>query len=490
MKASVVLPLLLLGIYGKVPPVVAQSPGAFTATGAMTTARWGHTATLLSNGKVLIAGGSTSASPNAGVVSAELYDPSTGTFSPTGNMIVTRRGHTATLLPDGKVLIASGDGGGSALGTAELYDPSTGSFTLIGNLNPGPGWRHAVLLANGKVLFAGGPKAELYDPATGVFASTGVYAEARLDSVDTATLLPDGRVLITGYCMTPELYDPVTGTFSLTGPLTGCDNVYTEATLLVNGKVLFVGNIESNYFPAAEMYDPANGTFTQLAGAPVAASSPATLLSDGTVLITGGVFIGGGGSAAAWLYDPATGKFASAGRMTIGRDGHSATLLPDGTILIAGGFGPRPPSVGLPTTEVPLLATAEIYTPPVLAPAPVLFSLSGDGRGQGAILHAGTARVVSASNPAAVGDALEIYCTSLIDGSVIPPQVTIGGRLAEVLSFGKVPGFAVRPPRSRSTSGVNQVNVRVPSGIAPGPAVPVRLMYLGRPSNEVTIGVR
>jgi uncharacterized protein (TIGR03437 family) len=157
--------------------------------------------------------------------------------------------------------------------------------------------------------------------------------------------------------------------------------------------------------------------------------------------------------------------------MISARAGHTATLLPSGQILIAGGGS---------GDNSPALSTAELYTPAQLISAPALFSMSGDGTGQGAIWHATTGMLASATNPAGAGEILSMYTNNLIDGGVIPPQVAVGGWLAEILYFGPAPGYP----------GYYQVNFRVPIGVSPGSAVPVRLNYLNRTSNEVSVSVQ
>jgi hypothetical protein len=480
---------------------IAQSAGAFTAGSNMTTARSQHTATMLADSTVLIAGGYNSSGP---VSNAEVYDSVTDAFTPTGAML-NDSVNTATLLADGRVLL---------VGThAQLYDPSTRTFTATGIGTAIHGCA-GTLLGNGKVLFTDDPppygpsaNAELYDPDTGAFVPTGPYASidiARLDhgiapsyggwDCRRAILLADGRVLVAGG-VAAEIYDPHTDTFSLTGTMAqypgGIRTTLppwgdpSRATLLFNGIVLFSGG-DGDLGPSTEawLYNPLTGTFITTGRMSTPRSeNTTTLLPDGTVLAAGSYEPGGyvfpnpEAIGTTEFYNPATETFVRAAEMSTSRFGHTATLLADGKVLIAGGTTGyyAPPNKGYT-----YLSTTELYTPGVVIPAPALFSFSGDGRGQGAIWHAATGLIAWPGNPAVAGEILSMYTTSLADGGVIPPQVVIGGHLAEILFFGAAPGYL----------GYYQVNFRVPSGVAPGPAIPVHLTYLGRPSNEVTIAVQ
>jgi len=352
------------------PAPSVPSAGNFTAVGDMTTSRADHTATLLLNGKVLIAGGEGDGFQD--LASAELYDPSTRTFAPTGNMITPRYAHSATLLADGRVLIAGGrqDGTrGTSVFTAEIYDPSTGAFTATGDLISIGGEVYAppsgvtTLLPDGRVFVAASNNAEVYDPHNGSFTPTGPYANLSDAYGTTVTLLTNGKVLVTGCsdaygsCSVgvTELFDPQSGTFGVTGPMMVKyypDYGYT-ATLLTDGRVLFLGSGDFD-FADAEVYDPAAGTFA-FTGSAIESHeiAPASLLIDGTVLIAGGQVTGGDGSGFAELYVPASGTFEAAGGMTAGRHSHTATPLPDDTVLITGGFSgwPNPTS------------SAEVYKP-------------------------------------------------------------------------------------------------------------------------------
>jgi WD40 repeat protein len=295
--------VLVTGGFGSSAELYDPASRTWALTESMSDLRYDHTATLLKNGKVLVVGGSVAFTTHA---SAELYDPATGTWSATGSLNNARRGHTATLLPDGKVLVAGGffdmpgtTTGGSSLATAEIYDPASGAWTLAGSLATRRFGHSATLLPNGKVLVAGGndwfhagplSSAELYDPASESWTATGSLAYPR--SRPRATLLPSAKVLVLGNDndagpFTAELYDPATGTWTMTGNL--AHQGYGTATLLASGKVLVTGGYNAGTYSTAEVYDPASGTWTatdSLNGQRF--NHTATLLNDGTVLIAGG----------------------------------------------------------------------------------------------------------------------------------------------------------------------------------------------------------
>jgi hypothetical protein len=499
--------------------IMAQTRASFAPAGEMTAARSFHTALLLNDGKVLITAGDAGSERTM-----ELYDPADprgATFKAIGTTLHNM--YTTTLLDDGRVLVVGSDqfsGDAPDATIAQLFDPRQRTTTTTGRMVEAQVGGKATLLRNGKVLFVGGvtrqprngpakiANPELYDPSTSTFRLTGAFATTGSTffvtggpDISAVARLSDGRVLIAGE-PTSEVYDPVTETFKLTGMMTtpcvlGGRPEYIggrRATLLTNGKVLLTGGAHEDCgrFADAELYDPSSGLFTPTGSMTRARDNhAATLMPDGTVLITGGesydcAFRGcvfSGTTTSAESYDPRAGTFSRVGDMVDRRGGHTATLLNSGAVLIAGGYCFAGIGAFCGT-----FASVELYAPSVMVPAPTLFALSPDGRGDGAILHAGTRRVTSrraiagevptADNPALVGEVVEIYCRGVDDR--IAPEIIIGDRRAEIVSVERVPEFV----------GVIRVNVRVPSGARAGSAVPVRLSYLGRTSNEVTMAIR
>jgi hypothetical protein len=340
----------------------------FTNTGSLNNARYSHTATLLPNGQVLVAGGGdcgrllfyhwTSTIP---ISNAELYLPLSGTWTNTGSMNNARLDHTATLLANGQVLVAGGvDSYGYSLFSAELYNPTTGTWTNTGSLNNARLDHTATLLANGQVLVAGGLdsdgyslfSAELYNPATGTWTNTGSLNNAR--ARHTATLLTNGLVLVAGgddAGNSAELYNPATGTWTNTGSMNNAHSCQT-ATLLTNGQVLVAGGLDhidyTDYsLSSAELYNPTTGTWTNTGSLNVARyGHTATLLFNGQVLVAGGCFPNNmmlgevSFTNSAELYLPAAGIWINTSSMTNARYAHTATLLPNLRVLVAGGAVP------------------------------------------------------------------------------------------------------------------------------------------------------
>lgn len=364
----VVIATFALGISFAAPPARAVQIDGFTATGSMTSTRSFAEAVTLTDGKVLVIGGNGDANN-----SLELYNPATGTFSSLPTPPSSPSIHfTATLLLDGRVLIA---GGASQPTRAFLFNPSTNTFSVTGNLITGRFQHTATRLPDGRVLITGGfectsspctriASSEIYDPITASFSPTGSLTATRNNA--RSILLDNGKVLVVGGISTGnfptnsgELYDPVTGTFAPTPNMAYGRNDHAIAALR-RGNILVIGGACCS-FRAADYYDPATSVFALTGEMPQARwDLTANALKDGGALIAGGYSYNAAAAThdnvtSAERYNRATQQFTTTGSMTVPRSRHVSAALQDGRILICGGVAVRGTNVALDSCE--------IYTP-------------------------------------------------------------------------------------------------------------------------------
>lgn len=349
--------------------------GTWAFTGSVHSSRDGHTATRLTDGTVLVAGGELN---NVALDTSEVYSQSTGLWSTVGNLNVARVNGSAILLADGTALVMGGciaNCQGATTATTEIYHPATRHWSLTGNMLTARAYFGAVMLPGGKILVTGGcttfdingcagvtARAEIYDPSTDKWSATGSMAVGR--GALTLTMLPNGKVLAAGgqtaagdALASSELYNPATVRWALTGKMNIARDEHT-AVLLTTGNVLAVGGEDINGISTAktELYNPLTGKWTLTGNLNTSRiEHTATLLMNGHVLISGGMNVTMNGStvlSSAEIYNPLTGVWTRTGNLHNARTGHTATLLHSGMVLDASGSG---------ATED--LTSAELYTP-------------------------------------------------------------------------------------------------------------------------------
>ncbi len=354
-RIALLVGLVVLSLVIGAPPTTVHASGNWNKTGSMNVARINHTATLLQNGEVLVAGGTNS---TAYLASAELYNPATGKWTFTGNMVTGRWNHQAVRLQNSQVLAAGGfDTSGNITASAELYNPASGTWTATGNMTTPRQSFALVALANAEVLAAGGTgaigglsSAELYNPATGTWMATGSMPSGS-ECGGSVTLLPNGQafVLCGG---AGSLYNPATGSWTATpqAPFGGGAPI----ALLQSGQVWDRGDM---------LFTPSTGQWTTFNPPACACLANAATLQTGKVLGAGGEtgtfgYSNFDTSKAAALWDPATLAWTSTGNMTQSRTEESMTVLLNGQALVAGGQ-----TFDKSLNRLVTIATADLYTP-------------------------------------------------------------------------------------------------------------------------------
>ncbi|MGH2772071.1 MAG: kelch repeat-containing protein, partial [Actinomycetota bacterium] len=386
------------GFVSKIAPGTGYFANYWGQTGSLLLPRFSHTATTLANGKVLVAGGC--AVPTAPedadpcpiqTSSTEIFDPASGSWLPAAPMGFGRSGHTATLLADGRVLIAGGclppsdavDCPGN--NSSEIYNPTLGVWLPAGPLSFGRRFHTATLLANGKVLVSGGKSgstalsaSEIFDPSTGLWSAVGSMSQFRFNH--TASLLQSGKLLVVGgqstsaFLSSAELFDPSTGVWNTTGPLPSARAMHTS-TLLSSGKVLVAGGSNATSSTKSSiLYDPSLGSWSATGSLRLARSThAATLLPSGKVLVAGGqtsTADAGRPRPSAELYDPATELWGATSTMRQGRSGsptaptgHSLSLLLDGRVLVVGGIDGTAAEIFIAQSDLSIVNTQDSPDP-------------------------------------------------------------------------------------------------------------------------------
>ncbi len=361
----------------------------WSLTGSLNSARSNHSATLLRDGKVLVAGGLDD--NGVALATAELYDPATGTWALTAPMTQARAGHFAFLLPTGAVLVIGGDQPCCLSNvTAEVYDPANGLWSPAGSLDSPFGMLSATMLPSGNIFLSGVAEAYRTTASWLYDAPQKIWIRASGDPIyrqePSMSVLPDGTVLVTGgsrdadeflVSRGAEVYDPTTDTWGPTSS-PGTPRLAGTTTLLADGSLLVAGGFtptgiipgptvtgQATLLRTSEVYgvDRAWHPVGELDEARV--DHTATLLPNGHVLIAGGLVpqSGAGGSstwatlASAEVYDPLAANWTNADSLIVARMGHTATLLDDGSVLVVGGVG------GDSSTGAAVLRSAEIYHP-------------------------------------------------------------------------------------------------------------------------------